>query len=383
MASASLVTVADYARAAQRRLPRMLSDFVAGGAMGETTLRRNSDGFGTWWLRQRAFRSSPDVQAGREVFGTRLRIPVIIAPTGASGLLWPAGEAEVARAAAEFGTVMSVSAGSIQSMEEIAAAAPGPRWLQLFLYKDRGLTLEFLQRAKAAGYGAICVTTDCPVHGMRERDVRNGFTINPRLTLSTMLDAALHAGWWLRMMGRPPMSMRNFEGRATGGISDMAAYIASVLDPAVTWDDLSWLRSQWDGPLIVKGLVHPDDAREAVQRGADAIQVSNHGGRQLDTGLASIDALPAIVEALGGSVPVFLDGGVTRGTDVLKAVALGATAVLIGRAHLYGLAVAGRRGVRAILDILEQEMRNAMTIGGWRDLAALDRDAVMRLPNAE
>lgn len=354
----------------------MLYEFVGGGALDEQTLQRNSAGFSDWWLRARSFRSDASVDLTRELFATRLALPVLIAPTGASGLLWPRGEAEVAKAAATRGTVMQVSAGSILSMEDIAAAADGPKWLQLFLYKDRGLTAEFLQRAEAAGYRAICVTTDAPVHGRRERDTRNGFSIDQRLTVATLFDALLHVGWWLRMAGGPRFTMRNFEGRSTGTMNDMAAYISSVLDPCVTWDDFSWLRAQWKGPLVVKGILHPQDASEAIARGADAIQISNHGGRQLDGTLSSIDALPAVAEAVGRRVPILLDGGVRRGTDVMKSIALGATACVIGRAHLWGLAVRGRAGVEAILDLLEGEMRNAMTIGGWKSLAELDRSSV-------
>jgi isopentenyl diphosphate isomerase/L-lactate dehydrogenase-like FMN-dependent dehydrogenase len=374
-----IASVADYQRAARRSLPNVLYEFVAGGASSEATLRRNAEGFGDWWLRGRAFRSAPQCDLRTTILGSEIALPVIIAPTGASGLLWPGGEAETARAAADAGTIMSVSAGSILSMEEIALAAAGPKWLQLFLYRDRGLTREFLMRAKAAGYTAICVTTDAPVHGRRERDIRNGFTIDRRLTPGSLFDAMIHVRWWLRMAGQPKASLKNFAGRSTGGIADMAAYIASVLDPSVTWEDFSWLRTQWDGPLIIKGILHPDDAAEAVARGADGVQLSNHGGRQLDTSLSAIDALPAIVDMVAGRVPILLDGGVSRGTDVLKAVALGATACLIGRSHLWGLAVSGRAGVRDVLAILETEMRTAMTIGGWPSLAALDRAAVTRL----
>lgn len=375
-----LINVMDYQVAAKRALPRMLYDFVAGGALDEQTAFRNRSGFGDWWLRGRSFRSSSDVSLRRDLLGGTLSFPLMLAPTGASGLLWPFGEVEAARAAAAKGIVMQVSAGSLQSMEEIAAASDGDKWLQLFLYRDRGLTLEFLERARLAGYRAICVTTDAPVHGRRDRDSRNGFSIDRKLTPGTLVDVAWHYRWWLRMARTPRFAMKNFAGRSTGNMVDMAAYISSVLDPDVTWDDFSWLRDHWSGPVIVKGILDPQDALEAIGRGADAVQVSNHGGRQLDGTLASIDALPAVAEAVGGRVPVLLDGGVSRGTDIVKAVALGADACVIGRAHLWGLAVAGARGVEAVLDILEQEMRNAMTIGGWKSLSELDRASVMRLP---
>jgi len=195
-----------------------------------------------------------------------------------------------------------------------------------------------------------------------------------------MMDAAIHYRWWLRMIGQPRFGMAQFRNRSDGDMNDMASYIASVLDPDVTWDDLSWIRSEWDGFLVVKGVLDPHDAGEAVARKVDAIQISNHGGRQLDGTLACIDALPAIADAVGGRVPILLDGGIDRGTSVLKALALGATACVIGRAHLWGLAVAGGEGVSAVLDVLRAEIVNAMTIGGWKSLAELDRNSITRAP---
>lgn len=379
MPRSQLVNIDDYRRAAQKALPRVLYDFIAGFALDGQTGKRNSSGFDDLWLRARSFSSSAKPDISVELGGHRLNLPVLIAPTGCSGLLWPRGEAVAAKGAARANTIMQVSAGSILSMEEIAAGGAGPKWLQLFLYRDRGLTREFIARARAAGYSGIVVTTDAPVHGRREQDYRNGFAIDQRLTFSTMIDAAIHYRWWLRMMGQPRFGMANFAARADGGMNDMASYIATVLDPDVTWEDLSWLRSEWDGFLVVKGILDPRDAREAIERGADAIQVSNHGGRQLDSTLATIDALPAVAEAVDKRARVLLDGGVDRGTSVLKAIALGADACVIGRAHLWGLAVAGDKGVSAVLDVLRTEIINAMTIGGWKALAELDRDAIKRI----
>lgn len=380
MSKAQLVNVEDYRRAARKTLPRVLYDFVAGHALDGRTGNRNRSGFDDWWLRARSFASTSAPDISVELAGTRLALPVLIAPTGCSGLLWPRGEALVAKAAADAGTILEVSAGSILSMEDIAAGGSGPKWLQIFLYRDRGLTREFIARARAAGYAGIVVTVDAPVHGRREQDYRNGFAIDQRLTLATMLDAAVHYKWWMRMAGQPRFGMANFAGRSDGDMNDMASYIASVLDPDITWDDLSWLRAQWDGFLVVKGILDPRDAGEAIARGADAIQISNHGGRQLDSTLACIDALPAIAEAVGKRVPVLLDGGIDRGTSVLKAIALGADACVIGRSHLWGLAVAGGDGVGAVLDVLKIEIVNAMTIGGWKSLAELDRNSITRTP---
>ena len=373
----SLVNVEDYRNAARKILPKMLFDFVDGSALDGRTAARNSSAFEDWWFAARSFRSSSSPDLSWEAFGKRFNSPLILAPTGASGLLWKSGEQEASRAAADLGIVMEVSGGSLASMEDIAAAAPaGERWLQLFLYRDRELTLEFLERARVAGYTAICVTTDAPVHGRRENDERNGFSINQQLSAATLIDAAMHYKWWLRMAGSERFTMRNFASRVTGNMSDMASYIASVLDPDVTWEDFSWLRSNWHGPLVIKGVLNPDDAREAIARGVDAIQVSNHGGRQLDGTLASLDALPRVAEAVDGRVPVFLDGGISRGTDVLKAIALGATACVIGRSYLWGLAVQGRAGVRSVCELIVDEARNAMIIGGWPSLSSIDRSAV-------
>jgi len=376
MSKAALVNIEDYRKAAKRTLPRVLYDFAAGSALDGQTFSRNRSGFDDVWLRARSFASTSAPDISVELGGHRIDLPVLIAPTGCSGLLWPRGEAEAAAAAGRANTIMEVSAGSILSMEDIAAGGKGPKWLQIFLYRDRGLTKEFITRAKAAGYTGIVVTTDAPTHGRREQDYRNGFAIDQRLTLSTMLDAALHYEWWLRMAGQPRFAMANFASRSDGDMNDMASYIASVLNPDITWEDFSWLRSEWDGFLVVKGILNPADAREAIARGADAIQISNHGGRQLDSTLATVDALPAVADAVDKRVPILLDGGIDRGTSVLKAIALGADACVIGRSHLWGMAVAGGEGVSAVLDILKTEIINAMTIGGWKSLGELDRSSV-------
>lgn len=380
MAKSRLISIEDYRLAARKILPRVLYDFVAGHALNGRTGMRNQSGFNEWWLRSRSFASTANPDISVDLLGHRMDIPVLIAPTGCSGLLWPGGEALTAAAAARANTIMQVSAGSILSMEDIAAGGNGPKWLQIFLYRDRGLTREFVSRARDAGYSGIIVTTDAPTHGRREQDYRNGFAIDQRLSLANLLDVVRHYQWWCRMIGHPRFGMANFAGRSGGNMNDMASYIANVLDPDVTWDDLSWLRSEWDGALILKGVLDPVDACEAISRGVDAIQVSNHGGRQLDGALACIDALPGIAEAVQGRIPILLDGGIDRGTSVLTAMALGASACVIGRSHLWGLAVAGGHGVGAILDVLKAEILNAMTIGGWKSLGDLDSESITRTP---
>ncbi|MFG1248092.1 alpha-hydroxy acid oxidase [Xanthobacter flavus] len=375
----SLLTIDDMRAAARRTLPRMLFDFVDGGSGDESTLRRNTDGFADYALMAQALTGGETRDQGRTLFGRRISTPVLIAPTGSSGLLWPRGEAEVARAAAAEGTIMEVSAGATLAIEEVAAAAEGARWLQLFIYRDRGITRDFAARARAAGYEALVLTVDCPVLGRRERDIRNGFTIDPRLSLGTLADAALHAGWWMRMARTPRVTFRNFEPYGGGGVVDMARYISTLIDPAVSWKDVEWLRGIWDGPLIIKGILRAEDARHAVSLGCDGVQVSNHGGRQFDGTLGAIEALGEVVDAVAGEVPVLLDGGVRRGSDVLKAIALGACAVLIGRSHLWGLAIAGEAGVRHALALLKAEIDLAMAIGGWKSLDEINRDSIRRL----
>lgn len=354
----------------------MLFDFVEGGSGDEATLRANYAGYGGYALMGRALTDVSARDQGVTLFGRRYPSPLFIAPTGSSGLLWPRGEAEVARACAETGTGMIVSAGATLSIEEVAAAGNGPKWLQLFLYRDRGITRELAERAQAAGYEALCLTVDCPLLGMRERDVRNGFTINPKLSFSNLLDACVHPRWWMRMARTPRVTFRNFDKHGGGNIVNIAQYISSLIDPAVQWKDVEWLRSIWKGPLVIKGVMRPADATRALDLGCDAQIVSNHGGRQLDHTIATIDALPDVVDAVEGRVPILIDGGIRRGTDVLKAVALGATAVAVGRAHLWELAVAGAAGVKHALGLLRSELDLAMAIGGWSTLSALDRDAV-------
>lgn len=374
--AASALNIDDLRRLARRRLPRMMFDFVDGGAGDEATLRRNYRAFDAYALVGRALEDVSAREQSVELFGDRLSTPVLVAPTGSSGLLWPRGEAEVARACARAGTAMSVSAGATLSIEEVAAAAAGPKWLQIFIYRDRGITREFAERAAASGYKALCLTVDCPLLGRRERDLRNGFTIDPRPSLATAIDILRHPAWWMNMARTPRVTFRNFEGHGGGNIVDMAKYISSLIDPGLGWKDLDWLRSIWKGPLVVKGIMRPEDAKRAVELGCDAIQVSNHGGRQLDHTLAAVDALADVVDAVEGRVPVLLDGGIRRGTDVLKAIALGAKAVLIGRAHLWGLAVAGADGVERAIAILRDEIDLAMAIGGWSKLSDIDRSAV-------
>jgi len=365
---------------AQRTLPRPVFDFADGGAENEYTLRRNEAAFAQVELLPQPLNGAAERDLSVELFGRRLALPVMIGPTGLSGLFWPGGEIAAARAAAAAGTAFCLSHGSTCTMEELAASAVAPRWMQVFVYRDRGLTREFVERAAAAGFDALVLTTDNQLVGNRERDIRNGFTIPPRFTLLDLVAMAGKVPWLMRMGPHlPKITFGNYTSPgAAADISAMAAKIASLLDPSMSWRDVEWLRAMWKGPLLLKGILHPREAAEAVARGVDGVIVSNHGGRQLDGAPASLDALPGVVAAAGGRIPVLVDGGIRRGADVLKALALGASLCLIARPQLFGLAVAGEAGVARVLDILRREIDRAMGLLGVRTIAEIGPDFLMR-----
>jgi isopentenyl diphosphate isomerase/L-lactate dehydrogenase-like FMN-dependent dehydrogenase len=355
---------------ARKRLPRMLFDMVDGAAGDEITMRRNEAALAAIELAPKLLEGAPTRDQSVELLGAKLRSPVIIGPTGLAGLLWPHAELATARAAARFGTVYCTSHASTATLEEIGAATPGPKWMQVFLYKDRGLTAEFAARAAAAGYKALILTVDNQVVAGRDRDARNGMTFPLRWGPRSMLDFLSRPGWLVRMAQTPSPTFVNY-GKRTSIIA-FGALMNEQLDPDVGWSDIDRLRKQWRGALLIKGLLHPDDAREAIGRGADGIIVSNHGGRQLDGAVATILALPGVVEATGGRAPVLIDGGFRRGIDVVKALALGARAVLIGRPHLWGVACAGEDGVFWVLDLFRREIDRTLALGGWDGIDKLD-----------
>ena len=355
---------------ARNALPRMLFDMVDGGAGDEITLRANEAALAAIELVPTLLAGAATRDQSVELFGVRLPSPVIIGPTGLAGLLWPHAELATARAAARFGTIYCTSHASTATLEAIGAAAPGPKWMQVFLYKDRGLTAEFAARAAAAGYQGLVLTVDNQVMAGRDRDARNGMSFPLRWGPRSIGDFLSHPGWLLRMRETPSPTFVNYGARTS--ISAFGALMNEQLDPDVSWSDVESLRAQWRGPFLLKGLLHPGEAREAVNRGADAIIVSNHGGRQLDGAVASIRALPGIVEAVGGRAPVLVDGGFRRGVDVVKALALGARAVMIGRPHLWGVACAGEDGVFWVLELFRREIDRALALGGWDGVAKLD-----------
>lgn len=373
----SIDAMRDLARAA---LPRPVFDFADGGAEDEQTLRRNEAAFDEIALLPRPLSGAAERDLSVTLFGKRLSLPIIVGPTGLAGLFWPDGERCAARAAAAAGTAFCLSHGSVCTLEDLAATGAAPRWMQVFIYKDRGFTRELTERAASAGYDALVLTTDNQMLGNRERDIRNGFTIPPRFGLSGLASMALKAPWLWRM--RNELKRVTFGNYArpgeSAGIKALAGRMASLLDPSMSWQDVAELRKIWRGALILKGILHPDEARRAVACGVDAIIVSNHGGRQLDGAAASIDALPGIVAAVEGRIPVLIDGGIRRGSDVVKALAMGATACLVGRPQLWGLAVAGEAGVAQMLAIYRQEIDRVMALCGVTSIAAINQDLLLQ-----
>jgi L-lactate dehydrogenase (cytochrome)/(S)-mandelate dehydrogenase len=373
-----LYSVAAVRDAARRTLPRPVFDFADGGAEDERTLRRNEEAFNEVAILPRPLNGAATRDLSLDLFGAKLAIPLSIAPTGLAGLFWPDGERAAARAAAAAGTFYCASHGSVCTLEDIAATGASPRWMQVFVYTDRGFTQDMVDRARAAGYGALVLTVDNQLLGNRERDIRNGFSIPPRFGVAGTLAAATKAAWLLRMRTRlPKLTFGNYlRPGETATVGALAGRMAALLDPGLSWADVDWLRSVWSGPLLLKGILHPGEAAEAVARGIDGIIVSNHGGRQLDGAAATLDALPAVVAAIAGRIPVLIDGGIRRGSDVVKALALGASCCLIGRPQLWGLAVAGEDGVRHVLDLYRKEIDRVMGLMGARSLADLGPDCL-------
>jgi len=353
----NLLELEDMARA---KVPRAIFDYIAGGAEDEVTLRRNREAFGRWALRPRVLRDVRKRDTKTVLLGERVSMPVCVAPTSFHALVHPEGEVATARGTAAAETILIASTISTKPLEEIAAAADAPRWFQLYVYKDRAVTEELVNRAVKAGYKALCLTADTPVLGRRERDERNAFTLPPGFGIANLKPAGLD--------GMPEVE----QGSA------FAEYDADLLDSSLTWDDVDWLKSISPLPLVVKGIMTAEDAVLAVDHGIAGIVVSNHGGRQLDSTLGSLDALPEVVAAVRGRIEVYLDGGIRRGTDVLKALALGAKAVFVGRPVLWGLALGGADGVRAVLDELRTELDTAMALAGCATLKDIESSLVLR-----
>jgi 4-hydroxymandelate oxidase len=357
-----LTNLLELEEMARAKVPRATFDYIAGGAEDEISLRRNREAFGRWALRPRVLTDVSKRDTRTVLLGTRVSMPVCVAPTSFHALVHAEGEVATARGTAAAETILIASTISTTPLEEIAAAVDAPRWFQLYVYKDRAVTEELVHRAVKAGYKALCLTADTPVLGRRERDERNAFTLPPGFGVANLRPAGLD--------GMPEVD----HGSA------FAQYVANLLDASLTWEDVDWLRSVSPLPLVVKGIMTAEDAVLAVEHGVAGIVVSNHGGRQLDSTLGSLDALPDIVAAVQGRIEVYLDGGIRRGTDVLKALALGAKAVLVGRPVLWGLALGGADGVRAVLEQLRTELDTAMALAGRATVKEIDASLVLRTP---
>lgn len=372
-------SIGDLRLAARRRLPKFLFDFIDGAAGDETTHQANRAELDRIGLRTRVLSGAGVPSLATTILGRASKAPFMIAPTGGAGMVRHRGELHGVRAASAAGVPFCLSTMSSVTLEDVAQAGPdADRWFQLYVTRDRELCRRFVERAKAAGYRVLMPTVDVPAQGMRRRDIRNGYTIPPRVTPRTVRDVAWHLPWAFDVLWPSAPTFANFdaEGRGFGGAISIAKAVSAQLDPTITPADIAWLKEIWGGPVVVKGVLDPADAEACVRAGADGVVVSNHGGRQLDGTQSSIRALAPIVDRIGHRAEVFLDGGISGGVDVLRALALGARAVLLGRAWLWGLAAGAQSGVATMLDLVAEEMRVALLMMG-RDSVAIGREAVL------
>lgn len=374
-------SVSDYRELARRRLPRVLFDYIDGGSYAEATLAANVDDLNALTLRQRVMRDVSKLSMQTELFGQTLSMPVVLAPVGLAGMYARRGEIQAARAAKAAGVPFSLSTVGVCTLEDVAKAA-APPWFQLYMIKDRGYMSEVLARASAAGCPALLFTVDLPMPGARYRDTRNGMiATSAGARLNQVMDGLAHPGWlWDVQVNGKPHTLGNVAGASAelNTITDFWTWIGRNFDPSVTWKDIEWVRERWKGPIILKGVLDVEDARQAVASGVEGVVVSNHGGRQLDGVASSIDALPRIADAVGDELTVLMDGGVRSGLDVLKALASGAKACLIGRAWAWALGARGEAGVTHMLQILRGELRMAMALTGCTDVMAADRSLLDR-----
>jgi L-lactate dehydrogenase (cytochrome) len=378
---ARAANVGDLRRIAKRRLPSGVFDYIDGAAEDELTLRRNRAAYQRVEFRPRVLRDVTVVDPRTSLLGRETRFPLVLAPTGFTRIADPQGELAVARAAARAGIPYTLSTLATRSIEEVAAVSDGCLWFQVYVWKDRGLVKELIERARAAGYETLMLTVDTAVFGKRERDLRRGFSLPPSIGLDTIIDGIIHPGWTWKFIRSEPIRFANVVGRGVGDGSDpvtLADFIPTQFDPALSWADIEWMRSIWDGPIVVKGIQGVDDALLAADAGVEAIALSNHGGRQLDGAPPAFELLPSVVEAVGGRIEIICDGGVLRGSDIVKAVALGATCCMAGRAYLYGLGAAGEAGVDHVLALLEADVRRTMALCGATSVGDLTPELVHR-----
>ncbi|MEM7322196.1 MAG: alpha-hydroxy acid oxidase [Actinomycetota bacterium] len=373
--------VEDLRRLAKRRLPGGVFDYIDGGAEDELSLDRNSSGYHRLEYRPRILRDVSKINTETTLLGRAIPLPLIFAPTGFTRIADPQGELAVARAAARAGIPYGLSTMGTRSIEEVAAVSEGPKWFQVYTWRDRGMVKDLLDRAAAANYEAIQLTVDTAVLGRRERDVRRGYTLPPKIGLGTIVDGLLHPAWTLDFLRNDPITFasvasNNAAGDGSGSAINLSQYINSQFDPALSWNEIEWLRSVWDGPIVLKGIQTVADAELAASNGVDGIALSNHGGRQLDGAPSIIELVEPVAQAVGGRLDIIADGGVRRGSDIFKAVALGATAVMAGRAYLYALGAAGEAGVDHVIGLLVEGLERTMALNGCQEIADITRENV-------
>lgn len=372
----------DYRAAAESRLPPFLFHYIDGGAYAEHTLKRNTADLADIALRQRVLRDMSSLSLETELFEEKLAMPVALAPVGLTGMYARRGEVQAAKAAANKGVPFTLSTVSVCPIEEVAPAIERPMWFQLYVLRDRGFMKNALERAKAAGVKTLVFTVDMPVPGARYRDAHSGMS-GPNAAMRRMLQAMVHPRWALDVgvLGKPHDlgNISVYRGAPTK-LEDYIGWLGANFDPSISWKDLEWIREFWEGPMIIKGILDPEDAKDAVRFGADGIVVSNHGGRQLDGVLSTARALPAIADAVKSDITILSDSGIRNGLDVVRMLALGADSVLLGRAFVYALAAQGQAGVENLLDLIDKEMRVAMTLTGAKTIRDITRDSLVNLP---
>ncbi|MEO9874483.1 MAG: alpha-hydroxy acid oxidase [Anderseniella sp.] len=374
-----ITCIEDLRVLAERRVPRMFYDYADSGSYTEGTYRANESDFSKIKLRQRVAVDMDNRTTKTKMIGEDVTMPVAIAPTGLTGMQHADGEILGAKAAEKFGVPFTLSTMSICSIEDVAEHTSKPFWFQLYVMRDREFSENVIDRAKAAGCSALVLTVDLQLLGQRHKDLKNGLSAPPKLTIPNMINMATKPRWGLGMLGTSRRTFRNIVGHAKGvdDISSLNSWANEQFDPKLNWKDLEWIKKRWGGKIILKGIIDPEDAKMALKVGADALIVSNHGGRQLDGALSSISALPAIIDAVGDKIEVHMDGGIRTGQDVLKAKALGAAGTYIGRAFLYGLGAMGEQGVTTALDIIQKELDTTMALCGLRDVNDLSRDVLL------
>ena len=376
---ARAASVADLRKMARRRLPRGVFDYIDGAAEDERTLAANSDAYARIEFRPRVLRDVSAVDTTTTLLGRPLPFPLVLAPTGFTRIAAPPGELAVARVAARLELPYTLSTMATRSIEEVAAVSDGPKWFQVYVWRDRGLVKDMISRAAASGYEALVLTVDTAVLGRRDRDARRGFSLPPKIGPGTLVDGAIHPGWTWEFVRAEPILFANLVGSGVGHGADavsLAEQVSTQFDPSLSWRDVEWMRSIWNGPIIIKGIQTVADAVLAVDAGVEAIALSNHGGRQLDTAPAPIELVAPVADAVGDRIEIICDGGVRRGSDIVKAVALGARACMAGRVYLYGLAAAGERGVDHVLRMLRSDVRRTMALLGVTSIAELNREYV-------